>query len=103
MSFTRNCMTRIRKTTVSTLMGLSLSLGVTALYGDDGEGQGDNKIRRVLVISIDGMHSLDFALWVKNNPSSAIAQLASKGINFSNASTTKPSDSIPSTTGIFTG
>jgi hypothetical protein len=49
------------------------------------------------------MHSLDLALWVKNNPSSAIAQLASQGINFSNASTTKPSDSIPSTTGIFTG
>ncbi len=102
-------MTRIRKTTVSTVLCLTATLGVTALYGDDangngnGNGQGDTKIRRVLVLSIDGMHSLDFALWVKNNPSSAIAQLASQGITFSNASSTKPSDSIPSTAGIFTG
>jgi hypothetical protein len=95
-------MTRIRKTTVSTMLCVVASFGVN-VRGQDGTGQGDTKIRRVLVISIDGMHSLDFGLCVKNNSCPAIAQLASQGINFSNASTTKPSDSIPSTTGIFTG
>jgi hypothetical protein len=92
-------MRNIRSTAVTTVLCVAALLGVTA----PANGQGDNKIRRVLVISIDGMHSLDFALWVKNNPGSNIAHLASQGINFSNASTTKPSDSIPSTTGIFTG
>lgn len=95
-------MTRIRRTAVSTMLCIAASLGVQA-RGDDGSGQGDTKIRRVLFISIDGMHSLDFALWVRNHPTSAIAQLARQGINFSNASSTKPSDSIPATTGIFTG
>jgi len=57
----------------------------------------------VLVISIDGMHALDLALWPKNNPGSAIGQLAVQGLNFTNASTTKPSDSIPATAAIFSG
>ena len=64
----------------------------------------DNQsIRRVMVISIDGMHSLDLALWAKNNPTSALGKLYAKGMKYTNASTTKPSDSIPSTVGIFTG
>jgi hypothetical protein len=60
-------------------------------------------IQHVLVISIDGMHSLDFALYVKNNPNSNLAMLAANGWNYTAAETTKPSDSIPSTVGIFTG
>ena len=72
-------------------------LSTNFAYGDD------HKIRRVLVISIDGMHALDMALWVKNHPTSALGKLSAQGINFTNASTTKPSDSIPSTVGIFTG
>jgi hypothetical protein len=63
----------------------------------------DMKIRHVLVISIDGMHALDMALWVKNNPSSTLGKLSGQGMNFTNASSTKPSDSIPSTVGIYSG
>jgi hypothetical protein len=78
--------------------GLAATLLVNAVaFGDD------HKIRRVLVISIDGMHALDMALWVKNHPTSALGQLSAQGINYTNASSTKPSDSIPSTVGIFTG
>ena len=62
-----------------------------------------NQVRHVLVISIDGMHALDFALWIKNNPNSSLAQLAAQGMQFTNATSTKPVDSIPSTVGIFTG
>jgi hypothetical protein len=60
-------------------------------------------VRHVLLISVDGMHSLDFANYVKNNPNSTMAKLASNGWNYTAAETTKPSDSIPSTVGIFTG
>ncbi len=74
-----------------------------ALLSDRAIFADDHKIRRVLVISIDGMHALDMALWIKNNPGSALANLSARGVNYTNASTTKPGDSIPATVGIFTG
>ena len=49
--------------------GTSLS-GPKPLFADDNNG--NNKIRHVLVISIDGMHSLDLVLWVKSNPNSVL-------------------------------
>ena len=93
----------IRKTAVTAVLCAALAISPVTLYGDDGTGQGDRNIRHVLVLSIDGMHALDLALWVKNNPGSALAHLAAAGVNFTNASTTRPSDSLPSTAGIFTG
>src|SRR5262245_7192005 len=79
-------------------------LGLAAvLFTSRGAHGDDHKIRRVLVISIDGMHALDMALWVKNHPTSNLARLSAQGVNYTNASTTKPSDSIPATVGIFTG
>jgi hypothetical protein len=81
--------------TLLTLMPVMLS--PTTIYA------GDTNIRHVLVISVDGMHSLDLALWAKNNPGGALGRLYSQGMRYTNASTTKPSDSIPSTVGIFTG
>lgn len=64
---------------------------------------GKNQVRHILLISIDGMTELDYQLWVKNNPTSAIGQLAAQGLHYSNAYGTKPGDSIPATVGIFTG
>src|SRR5229473_1669831 len=91
-------MKRSKKLAVSTLLCLVPALiGATALFGKD------HQVRRVLVISFDGMHSLDLALWIKNNPNSALGRLAAQGVNYTNASATKPSDSIPATVGIFTG
>ena len=65
--------------------------------------QNGSRITHVLVISIDGMHSHDMQTWIANNPTSALAGLAATGVNYTNAFTTQPSDSIPSTVGIFTG
>jgi Type I phosphodiesterase / nucleotide pyrophosphatase len=75
----------------------SAQFSTSALFADD------HKIRRVLVISIDGMHALDMGLWVKSHPTSALGKLSAQGVNYTNASTTKPGDSIPATVGIFTG
>jgi predicted AlkP superfamily pyrophosphatase or phosphodiesterase len=78
--------------------------GLTALLLNNAVAYGDDhKIRRVLVISIDGMHALDMALFIKNNPNSTLAKLSAQGINYTNASSTRPSDSIPATVGMFTG
>src|SRR5258708_30477032 len=70
-----------RRARAIALLCLAVPLVATAQSGPGGTGQGDNKIRRVLVISIDGMHALDLALWAKNNPRSAIGQLVAQGLN----------------------
>ena len=91
-------MKQLQKLATATFLGLvSAPFATTTLRADD------HNVSRVLVISMDGTHALDLALWIKNNPNSALAQLSRRGINFTNANATKPSDSIPATVGIFTG
>ena len=85
---------------VGTLCCSLLCIGSRLKAEEDGE---DAKIRHVLVISLDGTHALDIANYIAANPHSTLAQLSAGGVNFTNAHTTKPSDSIPATAGIFTG
>jgi hypothetical protein len=81
-------------------LALLLSLGGLPSYGED---TANGKIHHVLLISLDGMHSLDMANYIKGHPQSALAQLAATGVNYTAASTTKPSDSFPAMVGIVTG
>jgi hypothetical protein len=84
----------------------TLAVSILAcLTGTFASGQylAKNQVRHILLISVDGMTELDYQLWVKNNPTSAIGQLAAQGMHYSNAYGTKPGDSIPATVGIFTG
>ena len=68
-------------------------------------------IKRVLLISVDGMHAVDFAncangVSTVNNGEPycpAIAALGKTAINYVAASTSKPSDSFPGLTAIVTG
>jgi hypothetical protein len=57
----------------------------------------------VLVISVDGMHTLDLALFVKQYPASTMAALVHTGYNYASASTPKPSDSLPGNLALCTG
>ena len=59
--------------------------------------------QHVLVISVDGMHAIDLANYVQNNPASNFAKLAGSGIVYPNAFTTAPSDSYPGMIAQFTG
>jgi hypothetical protein len=76
-----------------------------------GQGGGDHLFRHVLLISIDGMHAVDFI-----NCSQGIsgvnggdpycpnlAALAETGLNYLNTSTSKPSDSFPGLMALMTG
>src|ERR1700745_2520493 len=68
-------------------------------------------IKRVLLISVDGMHAVDFAncangISTVNNGQPycpALAALTRTGINYVDASTSKPSDSFPGLEAIVTG
>lgn len=85
---------------------LTFSLAAQAEDGDHG-----GKIKHVLLISIDGMHALDFQNCVQgvegvNNGASycpTLAALANHGVSYSNASTSRPSDSFPGLMSIVTG
>src|SRR3954451_15911122 len=81
-------------------LALLLLLVGASLFGAE---PASGKIHRVLLISVDGMHSLDMANYIKSYPQSALAQFAATGVNYTAAATTKHSDSIPATVGIFTG
>ena len=70
---------------------------------DKGGSNGKGKVNRTLLISIDGMHALDFQNCA-NGVSTvnggapycpALAALAKNGVNYVNGSTSKPSDSFP--------
>src|SRR6266705_2618468 len=60
-------------------------------------------VRRVLLLSIDGLHAVDLAIFVRSHPNSALAQLSSSGITYTEASTSKPSNSFPGLLSLVTG
>jgi Type I phosphodiesterase / nucleotide pyrophosphatase len=86
------------------LVALALAFSVTAA------AQGNSKIQHVLLISIDGMHSLDFANCSKGVPLYGnqtycphLASLSATGVHYLQAFTPKPSDSFPGLVAQITG
>ncbi len=92
-----------------------LSLAAACLMGTAIAQTNNNflkgNIKRVLLISVDGMHAVDFlncsnGISTINNGQPfcpALAALGKTGINYVAASTTKTSDSFPGLIGIVTG
>jgi hypothetical protein len=72
---------------------------------------GSGNIKHVLLISVDGMHAVDFlncanGIVTANDGQPfcpAMAALGATGVNYVSASTSKPSDSFPGLTAIVTG
>jgi hypothetical protein len=68
-------------------------------------------VRHVLLVSIDGMHAVDFLNCSTGLPGvngglpycPALAALSQNGLNYLNASTSKPSDSFPGLMALMTG
>lgn len=60
-------------------------------------------VKRVLLLSLDGLHALDLANYVKDRPKSTLAQLSQHGITYTNARTSLPSNSWPGLLAIVTG
>ena len=89
---------------------LAVSAGLPAL-ADGGGDNGGNGIKRVLLISIDGMHALDFincAGGISGVNGGApycpnLAELKETGVNYLDTSTSKPSDSFPGLMALVTG
>jgi hypothetical protein len=91
------------------VVALGVGLGLTA---NSAVAQApSHPIKRVLLISIDGMHAVDFqncanGIGTVNNGAPycpELAALSKTGVNYVAASTSKPSDSFPGLTAIVTG
>jgi predicted AlkP superfamily pyrophosphatase or phosphodiesterase len=61
------------------------------------------QVKRVLLLSVDGMHAIDLARFVNAHPQSTLAELTQQGITYSNAQTSLPSNSWPGLLAIVTG
>jgi hypothetical protein len=89
---------------------LAVSAGLPADADGDG-GFGSNDIKRVLLISIDGMHALDFincAQGISGVNGGApycpnLAELAETGVNYLGGSASEPSDSFPGLMALVSG
>jgi hypothetical protein len=102
----------MKKTLALLCLAVACSMG-TAIAQDSHQGHINNRngIRQVLLISIDGMHAVDFlncanGISTINNGQPycpALAALGTTGINYVAASTSKTSDSFPGLTAIVTG
>ncbi|HEV3329577.1 MAG TPA: alkaline phosphatase family protein [Bryobacteraceae bacterium] len=92
-----------RQIATSVLMAASLG-SVSYLYADDAHDfNGHNGIQHVLLISIDGMHALDFENCMNSNTCPTLKNLAKNGVNYTRTSTSRPSDSFPGLMAIVTG
>jgi hypothetical protein len=60
-------------------------------------------IRHVLLISVDGMHAVDLANFIKSEPNSALGRLSAMGVTYTQASIAKPSNSFTGLLSILTG
>ena len=71
----------------------------------DGRGwdDGHRRIRHVLLISIDGMHAVDYANCVASKTCPNLAELGETGVTYTRTSTSRPSDSFPGLMALVTG
>ncbi len=61
------------------------------------------RIKHVLLISVDGLHSIDVSNYIAANPNSTLAMLAGHGVRYDNAYIPSISDSFPGLTALITG
>jgi hypothetical protein len=96
------------------LPAIALLLTASSAFAQDSatvRKPGSSSIQHVLLISVDGMHAVDFINCANGIPTvnngqpycPAIAALGNTGVNYVAASTSKPSDSFPGLTAIVTG
>jgi Type I phosphodiesterase / nucleotide pyrophosphatase len=89
--------------TAVTVLALVGATAPTAFAARRGTSSPERGTRHVLLISVDGLHQYDLAQWTHEHPQSNLAQLARAGTVYSNATSSKPSDSFPGLLAPITG
>ncbi len=86
------------------LLGICLlAAPLLSFAANHDEDRDAHRIKRVLLISVDGLHALDLTNYVAAHPNSTLALLSRHGKTYTNASTSQPSDSFPGLASLVTG
>ena len=86
-----------------TLLGLSCLPFLFLTRGIPASSRATHAVRRVVLISDDGLHALDLANFIKSDPNSTFAHLSARGVTYTQASTAKPTNSFPGLLALITG
>jgi len=93
--------TRMGWLSAAVLATMTLAPGTYAGPGPDKDRDRDD--RHVLLISIDGMHAIDFQNCVAANTCPTLAGLGKSGVNYTRTTTSRPSDSFPGLMALVSG
>src|SRR5579872_2423382 len=81
----------------------ALALGALSMASVRAYAAHRPNIKHVLLISIDGMHAIDYLNCTSGGYCKNLAALGTNGANFLNAQTSRPSDSFPGLMALMTG
>lgn len=95
-------MARTRHRGTTALAAGALLIGLTGAAGA-GTATAAPTGRHVLYLSVDGLHQSDLTQYIAAHPASTLARLTAHGTEYTNASTSEPSDSFPGALAVFTG
>src|SRR4029077_20439557 len=88
---------------LSAIPALRLSAHPGPGQDDDNKRGSDRDIHHVLLISIDGMHAVDFENCVAAGTCPTLAALGKTGVNYTRTTTSRPSDSFPGLMALVSG
>src|ERR1700736_6552300 len=91
----------LSKLLATTAIATALVAATPASISSADDGHRD--VQHVLLLSIDGFHAVDLEICVAKGTCPNLSKLAEHGITYTNASTTKPSDSFPGLLAQVTG
>ena len=92
-----------RKATIAFASALLVALAfVPAIFAQEHLND-RNGVRHVLLISIDGMHAVDYENCIASNTCPHLAALGKTGVTYTRTTTSRPSDSFPGLMALVTG
>ena len=96
---------QFRKITPLLLASSALVISTSIYAGEHSEHHfpTEHHVRHVLLISVDGMHAIDVENYIRTHPNSTLATLSQHAVRYTNASSSKPSDSFPGLLALVTG
>jgi predicted AlkP superfamily pyrophosphatase or phosphodiesterase len=91
------------KRTLALALSFWLATSLFTFAAGSNAKKSDKAVQHVLLISVDGLHALDVTRYITSHPHSALAELSSHGIMYTDANTPQNSDSFPGLLALVTG
>ena len=92
-----------RKATIAFASALLAALAFVPVVFAQEHLNDRNGVRHVLLISIDGMHAVDYENCIASNTCPHLAALGKTGVTYTRTTTSRPSDSFPGLMALVTG